>query len=257
MPKDEQASVSPAAAAAATSSAATPSNSRKIFVGGLASTVEEKTLREYFIQWGSIEDAVVMYDHHNRRPRGFGFITFEGEESIDKLFGSGVLHLLHDKQVRGRRGRAGLAALRSHACLLQVLRCPQHIRTVKCGGFSHDSSCASTQWTSCCPLPSLLPCLLSAFTAAGSWTAAGPPFEQLPPHPSNSRCLRIVRRWRSSPRYHGTTCRPRSGSRCGLPRPAPGRPSCNLRPTPVAGGWQAAPPVQCNAVVAAAQSKLK
>lgn len=26
-----------------------------------------------------VEDAVVMYDHENKRPRGFGFITFAGE----------------------------------------------------------------------------------------------------------------------------------------------------------------------------------
>lgn len=76
---------------------------RKVFVGGLASSVDEKALREYFAQWGAIEDAVVMYDHHNRRPRGFGFITYESEGSIDRLFSSGVLHLLQDKQVRATR----------------------------------------------------------------------------------------------------------------------------------------------------------
>ncbi|KAJ9551682.1 hypothetical protein OSB04_015727 [Centaurea solstitialis] len=48
---------------------------RKIFVGGLASTVTENDFKRYFEQFGNITDVVVMYDHNTQRPRGFGFIT--------------------------------------------------------------------------------------------------------------------------------------------------------------------------------------
>ena len=51
---------------------------RKVFVGGLPPSVDEGSLRAYFGEWGCVEDAVVMYDHENRRPRGFGFITYTG-----------------------------------------------------------------------------------------------------------------------------------------------------------------------------------
>mmetsp|Transcript_32510 Transcript_32510/g.71768 ORF Transcript_32510/g.71768 Transcript_32510/m.71768 type:complete len:451 (+) Transcript_32510:122-1474(+) len=72
---------------------------KKIFVGGLAPSVDEKMLRQYFEQFGIVEDAVVMYDHENKRPRGFGFVTFAAEESVDKVFGRGVMQSICDKQI--------------------------------------------------------------------------------------------------------------------------------------------------------------
>eukprot|EP01025_Chloroclados_australasicus_P069280 TRINITY_DN9754_c0_g1_i1.p2 TRINITY_DN9754_c0_g1~~TRINITY_DN9754_c0_g1_i1.p2 ORF type:complete len:384 (+),score=47.99 TRINITY_DN9754_c0_g1_i1:637-1788(+) len=71
---------------------------RKIFVGGLAPTVSERVFREYFLQFGPIDDAVVMYDHQSGRPRGFGFVTFQSEQSLARLFNHPV-HAIHEKQV--------------------------------------------------------------------------------------------------------------------------------------------------------------
>lgn len=51
----------------------------------MAPTVDEKAFREYFEQYGSVKDAVVMYDHENKRPRGFGFVTFQDDESVAKV----------------------------------------------------------------------------------------------------------------------------------------------------------------------------
>jgi RNA-binding protein Musashi len=60
-----------------------PARTKKIFVGGLASTVTESDFKKYFDQFGTITDVVVMYDHNTQRPRGFGFITYDSEEAID------------------------------------------------------------------------------------------------------------------------------------------------------------------------------
>ncbi|KAJ0251252.1 RNA recognition motif domain-containing protein [Hirschfeldia incana] len=62
-----------------------PSHSRKIFVGGLASSVTEPEFNKYFAQFGTIIDLVVMYDHKTQRPRGFGFVTYDSEEAVDKV----------------------------------------------------------------------------------------------------------------------------------------------------------------------------
>ncbi|WIA34320.1 hypothetical protein OEZ86_012659 [Tetradesmus obliquus] len=72
---------------------------RKIFVGGLAPSVDEQVLRQYFEQFGQVDDAVVMYDHDNKRPRGFGFITFAEEDSVDNVFSHGAMQNIHDKQI--------------------------------------------------------------------------------------------------------------------------------------------------------------
>lgn len=76
---------------------------KKIFVGGLAPTVDEKALREYFERYGEVEDAVVMYDPHSSRPRGFGFITFCDVASVDHVFLCGVMQELHEKQIEIKR----------------------------------------------------------------------------------------------------------------------------------------------------------
>ena len=60
-------------------------------------------VRRYFEQYGSVEDAVVMYDHDNKRPRGFGFISFYSEEAVDLVLASGVWKTLHDKPIEIKR----------------------------------------------------------------------------------------------------------------------------------------------------------
>lgn len=72
-------------------------------MGGLAATVDEAAFREYFEEFGGVEDAVVMYDHENKRPRGFGFITFAEEESVDKVFAKGTIQTIHEKQIEVKR----------------------------------------------------------------------------------------------------------------------------------------------------------
>lgn len=58
---------------------------KKIFVGGLAASLSEEDFKSYFEKFGSINDVVVMRDSTTHRPRGFGFITFDSEESVDNV----------------------------------------------------------------------------------------------------------------------------------------------------------------------------
>ncbi|KAG7015557.1 Heterogeneous nuclear ribonucleoprotein 1 [Cucurbita argyrosperma subsp. argyrosperma] len=81
-----------------------PSSGRtkKIFVGGLASTVTEADFQKYFDQFGTITDVVVMYDHSTQRPRGFGFITYDSEEVVDRVLHK-TFHELNGKMVEVKR----------------------------------------------------------------------------------------------------------------------------------------------------------
>ncbi|KAK2118554.1 hypothetical protein P7K49_005441 [Saguinus oedipus] len=60
------------------------SKSNKIFVGGIPHNCGETELREYFKKFGVVTEVVVIYDAEKQRPRGFGFITFEDEQSVDQ-----------------------------------------------------------------------------------------------------------------------------------------------------------------------------
>lgn len=47
----------------------------KIFVGGLPYHTSDKTLREYFEQFGELEEAVVITDRQTGKSRGYGFVS--------------------------------------------------------------------------------------------------------------------------------------------------------------------------------------
>ncbi|KAI4363756.1 hypothetical protein MLD38_019931 [Melastoma candidum] len=83
-------------------SSPSPGRTKKIFVGGLASTVTEGDFKKYFEQFGAVNDIVVMYDHNTQRPRGFGFITYDSEESVDKVL-LNTFHELNGKMVEVKR----------------------------------------------------------------------------------------------------------------------------------------------------------
>jgi RNA-binding protein Musashi len=49
-----------------------------------------------------ITDVVVMYDHNTQRPRGFGFITYDSEEAVDRVLHK-TFHELNGKMVEVKR----------------------------------------------------------------------------------------------------------------------------------------------------------
>ncbi|CAN1270257.1 Heterogeneous nuclear ribonucleoprotein 1 [Linum perenne] len=75
---------------------------KKIFVGGLPPTLTEDGFRGYFETYGPVADVVVMYDQHTQRPRGFGFVTFDNEDAVDRVLHK-TFHELNGKSVEVKR----------------------------------------------------------------------------------------------------------------------------------------------------------
>ncbi|RHY67296.1 hypothetical protein DYB30_002266, partial [Aphanomyces astaci] len=78
-----------------------PSESKKIFVGGLPPSVTNDDFRAYFEDFGKITDAIVMMDRDTQRSRGFGFVSFEEEGAVAEVISKS--HELHGKVVEIKR----------------------------------------------------------------------------------------------------------------------------------------------------------
>jgi len=57
----------------------------KLFVGGLAPHIKEPDLKEFFSRFGDIKDIVVLKDSLSGKSRGFGFVTFILESSVEEV----------------------------------------------------------------------------------------------------------------------------------------------------------------------------
>lgn len=75
---------------------------KKIFVGGLPSTLTDEEFRQYFETYGDVTDVVIMFDQNTNRPRGFGFISFDTEDAVDRVLHK-TFHELNNKLVEVKR----------------------------------------------------------------------------------------------------------------------------------------------------------
>ncbi|CCD22772.1 uncharacterized protein NDAI_0A06170 [Naumovozyma dairenensis CBS 421] len=74
----------------------------KIFVGGIGPDVRPKEFEEFFAQWGTIIDAQLMLDKDTGRSRGFGFITYDSGEAVDRVCQNKYIQF-KDKQIEIKR----------------------------------------------------------------------------------------------------------------------------------------------------------
>lgn len=70
----------------------------KIFLGGLPSNITETDLRSFFGRYGKVTEVVIMYDQEKKKSRGFGFLSFEDENSVDCVTNERYINL-NGKQV--------------------------------------------------------------------------------------------------------------------------------------------------------------
>lgn len=73
---------------------------RKVFVGGLPLTVNNEILKGYFQQFGKVIEANIVYNHETMRSRGFGFVIFQDEHTVQEVLKRYDDHYLYGKWVK-------------------------------------------------------------------------------------------------------------------------------------------------------------
>uniref|UniRef100_A0A8D0QDI5 RRM domain-containing protein n=1 Tax=Sus scrofa TaxID=9823 RepID=A0A8D0QDI5_PIG len=57
---------------------------KKLFIGGLTEDTEEHHLRDYFEKYEKIDAIEIITDRQSSKIRGFGFVTFDDHDHVDK-----------------------------------------------------------------------------------------------------------------------------------------------------------------------------
>lgn len=79
------------------------SKAHKIFVGGVSMEAGEEDLKNYFERYGVVSEVVFVVDKtdSSRRHKGFGFVTFEDESSVEQAIAKHY-HIIKDKRCEAK-----------------------------------------------------------------------------------------------------------------------------------------------------------
>ncbi|KAK7013360.1 Chromatin assembly complex, subunit 3 [Halocaridina rubra] len=89
---------------------ATPKNkgrtnrTKKIFVGGVSQETSADEVKAYFSSFGKVEEAVMLMDNQTKRHRGFGFVTFECEDVVERVCDI-HFHTIKNKKVECKKAQ--------------------------------------------------------------------------------------------------------------------------------------------------------
>jgi len=71
-------------------------NLKQIYIGNLSYQISEQNLKEYFSQFGSVNQVRVVKNRSSGRSKGFGFVTYDHAESAKKALAA------HGRRYQGR-----------------------------------------------------------------------------------------------------------------------------------------------------------
>jgi len=90
---------------------------KKIFVGGVSQETSAEEVKKYFSQFGCVEEAVMLMDQQTKRHRGFGFVTFGTEETVDKVCDI-HFHTIKNKKVECKKAQPKEAVIAANTAAL-------------------------------------------------------------------------------------------------------------------------------------------
>ncbi|KAL8690861.1 MAG: hypothetical protein Q9218_003792 [Villophora microphyllina] len=82
---------------------------RKMFIGGLNWETTDQSLKDYFSQYGEVQECTVMRDGATGRSRGFGFLTFRDPKTVNVV-------MVKEHYLDGKIVRPSISILFSALC---------------------------------------------------------------------------------------------------------------------------------------------
>ncbi|XP_039003014.1 heterogeneous nuclear ribonucleoprotein 1-like [Hibiscus syriacus] len=76
---------------------------KKIFVGGIPTSVTEDEFKNFFLKYGKVVEHEIIRDHATKRSRGFGFIVFDSEKVVDDMLADGNMINMEGTQVEVKK----------------------------------------------------------------------------------------------------------------------------------------------------------
>lgn len=65
----------------------------KVFVKGIPNDLTEQEFKKYFDSFGTLTEAFFMYNQKTNKRRGFGFVSFDSEEAVERALQNRSLKL--------------------------------------------------------------------------------------------------------------------------------------------------------------------
>ncbi|KAL4598714.1 hypothetical protein ACB092_11G077600 [Castanea dentata] len=87
---------------------------KKIFVGGIPTTVSEDEFKSFFSKYGKVVEHEIICDHVTKRSRGFGFIIFDSEKVVDNILSNGNMIDMEGTQVEIKKAEPKKASNPAH-----------------------------------------------------------------------------------------------------------------------------------------------
>ncbi len=70
---------------------------KKLYVGNISWDASEQDVQDFFAQFGTVEEAIIIKDRMSGRSKGFGFVTFSDDAEADA-----AIEATHEKDFMGR-----------------------------------------------------------------------------------------------------------------------------------------------------------
>ena len=72
---------------------------RTLFINNLPFDVNKEQIKNLFKNYGNILDIRIIYNPKTQKPRGYGYVEFEDESSIDKIINSDKTFIINERKI--------------------------------------------------------------------------------------------------------------------------------------------------------------